>query len=166
MAIAESPDQGRNRPVLKIEKVDHVGIRIFDQVVSTTFYQTLGFDLIADAGFEHGHPIIMRHKASGVTINLLGPSTSADGTNVLMDIDEKHPSYTHMALRVASMNDTKVFLEDKKVPITGSFSFGGLTAVFIRDPDRNVIELDEFRGDESEKGRPGDVDFEGYSNHP
>jgi len=151
--------------MLTIEKVDHVGIRISRKAPSIDFYQTLGFDLIADGGFERGHPIIMRNKASGVTINLLGPSTSAGG-NVLMDIEEKHPGYTHMALRVASMADTKAFLEEQGIETTGSLSFGGLTAVFIRDPDSNVIELDEFRGDEMEKGRDGDTDFEGYTNHP
>ncbi len=149
--------------MLNIEKVDHVGIRISDKAVSIKFYKTLGFDLIADAGVEHGHPVIMRHPASGVTINLLGPSTT-DGTNVLMDIDDKHPGYTHMALRISSIDDTKAFLEDRDIEVTGSFSLGGLTAVFIRDPDKNVIELDEFRGDETEKGRDGKDD--GYANHP
>ena len=152
--------------MLTIEKVDHVGIRISDKAVSVAFYQMLGFDPIADAGFERGHPIIMRHRASGVTINLLGPSTSGDGGNVLMDIDVKHPGYTHMALRVASMDETKAFLVESGIPTTGSFSFGGLTAVFIRDPDRNVIELDEFSGNEAEKVGDGDIDFEGYANHP
>ena len=152
--------------MLTIEKVDHVGIRIADKAVSVPFYQTLGFDLIADAGFEKGHPIIMRHKPSGVTVNLLGPSTPDDGTNVLMDIDEKHPGYTHMALRVASMDETKSFLKANGIEVTGSFSFGGLSAVFIRDPDRNVIELDQFRGDEGEKGRDGEIDGDGYAGHP
>ena len=152
--------------MLKIEKVDHVGIRISDQPASVTFYRELGFDLIADTGFDQGHPIIMRNKASSVTLNLLGPSTSGDGSNILMDIDEKHPGYTHVALRISSMDDTKAFLDAKGIPITGSFSFGGLTAVFIRDPDGSVIELDEFRGDEAGKGRDGAADSEGYSNHP
>ena len=152
--------------MLKIEKVDHVGIRISDNAASVAFYRELGFELIADAGFAKGHPIIMRNKASGVTLNLLGPSTSADGSNILMDIDEKHPGYTHVALRISSMDDTKAFLDAKGIPITGSFSFGGLTAVFIRDPDGNVIELDEFRGDKAEKGSDDTADFEGYSNHP
>ena len=152
--------------MLTIEKFDHVGIRISEKAASVAFYQTLGFDLIADAGFERGHPIIMRNKASGVTINLLGPSTSSEGTNVLMDLAEKHPGDTHMALRGASMEETKAFLQEEGIPTTGSFSFGGLTAVFIRDPDRNGIELDEFRGDETEKGRDDDTDFEGYENHP
>ena len=83
--------------MLKIEKFDHVGIRISSKESSIGFYQGLGFALIADAGFEQGHPVIMRHEASGVTINLLGPSTNGQGGNILMDIEEKHPGYTHMA---------------------------------------------------------------------
>ena len=108
----------------------------------------------------------MRNKASGITLNLLGPSTSSSDSNILMDIDDKQSSYTHMALRVVSMEETQDFLIKKRIPTTGSFSFGGLTAVFIRNPDQNVIELGEFRGEESEKACDGDVDYEGNSNHP
>ena len=92
--------------MLSIEKFDHVGIRISSKEISVPFYQGLGFALITDTGFEQGHPIIMRHEASGVTLNLLGPSTGGEGTNVLMDIEEKHPGYTHMALRVTSIAET------------------------------------------------------------
>ncbi len=101
-----------------------------------------------------------------MTLNLLGPSTSSSDSNILMDIDDKQSSYTHMALRVVSMEETQDFLIKKRIPTTGSFSFGGLTAVFIRNPDQNVIELGEFRGEESEKACDGDVDYKGYSNHP
>jgi hypothetical protein len=44
------------------------------------------------------------------------------------------------------------------IAITGSFSFGNMSAIFIRDPDRNVIELDAYGEDESEG--------EGYEHHP
>jgi catechol 2,3-dioxygenase-like lactoylglutathione lyase family enzyme len=58
--------------------VDHVGVRVRDKTVSISFYQDLGFDLVADAGFEQGRPVIMRHP-SGVTLNLFGPSAGTDG---------------------------------------------------------------------------------------
>ena len=45
------------------------------------------------------------------------------------------------------------------IEITGSFSFGDMSAIFIRDPDRNVIELDAYGG-------PADGDTKGYPNHP
>ena len=135
--------------LLAIKNVDHIGIRVADRDRSITFYETLGFETIADAGFETGHPIIMRHP-SGVVLNLLGPSTVDAGVNILMDTDDKHSGYTHMALHVVSLADARALFEREKIEITGQFSFDGISAIFVRDPDRNVIELDEHttaRGD-------------------
>jgi len=129
--------------MLNIESVNHIGIRITNRAASVDFYNALGFQLVEDAGYEEGHPIIMRH-ASGVVVNLLGPATSGDGSNILMDVNEKYPGYTHIALTVSSLNEAKSFMEQNNVPITGSFSYKGISAIFIRDPDRNVIELDAY----------------------
>ena len=142
--------------MLPLREVNHIGIRIADKAISVPFYERLGFVTQADAGFDDGHPIIMRH-ASGVVLNLLGPATVADGSNVLMDVDEKHPGITHVALTVESLTEARNVLEEHGVPITGSFSFGNMSAIFFRDPDRTVIELDAY-GDGS-----GDAD---YSEHP
>ena len=125
--------------MLTIEKVDHVGIRISEKTASIAFYRLLGFDLIADADFEQGHPIIMRNLASGVTVNLLGPSTSGNGANILMDVEEKYPGYTHMAMRIASMDETKVSLDDMGIVTTGSFSFGGLPPIRFCLPCRILM---------------------------
>jgi len=144
--------------MLEIEAVNHVGIRVREKSRSMAFYESLGFALVADAGFEEGHPVIMRHP-SGVVLNLLGPSTSSENTNVLMDVAEKHPGYTHIALTVSSLAVAKQFLADQGIEITGSFSFGEMSAIFIRDPDRNVIELDAYDAPIEEKAA-------GYLNHP
>ncbi len=127
--------------MLNIESVNHVGIRIGERGRSVLFYQLLGFEQTIDAGFEDGHPIIMVHP-SGVTINLLGPASVSDGRNILMDVDDKYPGYTHVALTVGSLELARTFLETNRIAITGSFSFGTMSAIFIRDPDGNVIELD------------------------
>ena len=79
--------------MLKIEGVNHVGIRIIDKNRSTAFYAALGFELVDDVGFEDGHPIIMRHP-SGVVLNLLGPASTSEAVNILMDVEEKYPGYT------------------------------------------------------------------------
>jgi len=144
--------------MLEIQAVNHVGIRVADKVVSIAFYELLGFELLSDVGFEKGHPVIMKH-ASGVVINLLGPATTVLGSNILMDVDEKHAGITHVALTVASLAASKEFLAASNIEITGSFSFGEMSAVFIRDPDRNVIELDAY-------GLAGDDDMDDYSAHP
>ena len=129
--------------MLKIESVNHIGIRIRDKETSSKFYEVLGFKWLSDAGFEDGHPIIMKHP-SGVVLNLLGPASVDENNNILMDVDEKYTGITHFALTVESLEDAKTFLADKAIKITGSFSFGNMSAIFIRDPDRNVIELDAY----------------------
>ena len=144
--------------MLNIESVNHVGIRVGDSARSVSFYADLGFELLQDAGFDKGHPVIMKHP-SGVIVNLLGPANASDGTNILMDVKEKHPGYTHIALTVTSLDVARDFMKMKGIEITGSFSFGNMSAIFIRDPDRNVIELDAY-------GEVGIEDPSGYSAHP
>ncbi len=145
--------------MLNVSKIDHIGIRVREKGRAIGFYEGLGFALLNDAGFEQGHPIMMRHP-SGIVLNLLGPSTEAADQNILMDIDRKYAGYTHMALRVESFEDTEAFLEEQGIEITGRFGFKGMRALFIRDPDRNVIELDHYEGDDpiSRMTQPGDDD--------
>jgi lactoylglutathione lyase len=100
----------------------------------------------------------MRHSC-GVVLNLLGPANVNDGKNILMDVKDKHPGITHLALTVTSLEKAKAFMKKHNIQLTGSFSFKGMSAIFIRDPDRNVIELDAY-----EKNKNNDTDS--YSDHP
>ena len=143
--------------MLEIQRVNQLGLRVSEKQPSIDFYAVLGFELLTDVGFEKGHPVIMKHPC-GVVVNLLGPATVLDGSNVLMDIDEKHTGITHFALTVSSIDHAKSFVADKDIAITGSFSFGNMSAIFIRDPDRNVIELDAY-GEEERADQ-------GYQQHP
>ncbi len=152
--------------MLEIEKVDHIGIRVSDKTRSIAFYELLGFELISDSGFDKGHPIIMEHP-SGVVLNLLGPSNVSEGHNILMDEDQKHPGITHVSYKVTSLDETKAFLAKNAIPITGQINFKGLQAVFIRDPDRNVIELDAYPGAEpGPRAKMSDKDKHCYKDHP
>lgn len=49
--------------MLNIESVNHIGIRIRDRISSVNFYENLGFKVMADVGFDEGHPIIMQHPS-------------------------------------------------------------------------------------------------------
>jgi len=131
--------------MLDIVKVDHVGIRVSERDRSVAFYEKLGYKLMADAGFEKGHPIIMQH-ASGLVLNLLGPSNAKAGENILMDVDEKYPGYTHVALHIESVEQAEALFENLGITITGRHKFKGIESIFIRDPDRNVIELVQHTG--------------------
>jgi lactoylglutathione lyase len=144
--------------MLDIRSVNHIGIRVGEKSRSVSFYQDLGFEQLQDAGFEEGHPVIMRHP-SGVVLNLLGPANVTPISNVLMDVPEKHAGYTHIALTIASLSGAEKFMRDRSIEITGSFSFGEMSAIFIRDPDRNVIELDAY-------GELDEYGTKGYAGHP
>ncbi len=152
--------------MISILKIDHIGIRVKEKERAIEFYEKLGFKLIVDTGFEKGHPIMLEHP-SGIVLNLLGPSTEEHDENILMDIDRKHAGYTHMALKIESLGDLEVFLDENGIEITGRFSFKDMHSLFIRDPDRNVIEFDEYPGD-----NPGsrlisaDDEIDAYDSHP
>ena len=74
-----------------------------------------------------------------------------------MDIENKYPGFTHVALRVGSIKATMEALAENDIAITqGPVSFGpdGNVSLFVRDPDRNVIEL---RGREEDLSSIGGV---------
>jgi lactoylglutathione lyase len=127
---------------IAIERVDHIGIRVHDLDRALAFYRVLGFDLLRRA--ENDDVAIIRN-AHGVELNLVFNANAGDpATNILMDVPDKFPGYTHIALRVASIPATIAALKANDIAIAQgpvSFGEGGHVSVFIRDPDRNVIEL-------------------------
>jgi lactoylglutathione lyase len=152
--------------VLEIEKVDHVGIRVSVKEVSIAFYETIGFKLLTDIGFEKGHPVIMQHE-SGDVLNLLGPADTTPADNILMDIGAKHAGITHVSYKVKSIERAKAFLDSAGIPLSGELNFKGLHAIFIRDPDRNVIELDGYAGDEPDTRQDhSGKEVGAYDSHP
>jgi len=126
--------------MLDIQKIDHVGIRIAERDSSVAFYQALGFAIVTEAGYKDGHPIVMRHPSS-IVINLLGPANTMPGENILMDRPDKRPGITHFAIKIVSIEATENMLEKAGITISDRRSFMGTKALFIRDPDRTVIEI-------------------------
>jgi lactoylglutathione lyase len=120
----------------------HVGIRVRDLEISRTFYRRLGFRFVA--GPVGPEPAAILEHPSGTTINFILNADSRKAENVLMDIPAKHPGYTHMALSVTDVEAVAKALAEEGIAITeGPVEFPGARAVFIRDPDRNVIEFNQ-----------------------
>jgi len=128
--------------MIDIEKVDHIGIRVADVDRALNFYKILGFELHDKA--TNDDVVIIRTKLD-VEINLIyNANNDNDGKNILMDVGDKYPGYTHLALRVGSIKGTIEVLKENGIRITQgpvSFDRSGHVSIFVRDPDRNVIEL-------------------------
>ena len=135
---------------MNISNIDHIGIRITEKNAALDFYKILGFQLEQEVDFD---AVIIMKNNSGVEINLINNGKDiSDGKNILMDVPEKHPGFTHVAFSVESILHVMEVLEKNNIAISqGPVTFGrdGHVSIFIRDPDRNTIELTGRIEDES-----------------
>lgn len=126
-----------------ISGVAHIGIRVADLERSRAFYAVLGFEF---AGGPFGtEPVVILMHPSGVEINLIINAHPGPDHNVLMDDPIKRAGYTHVALRCPDLVAAQSRLEAAGVALSGGpVTFPtGHRAIFVRDPDRNVIELNQ-----------------------
>ena len=128
--------------MIDIDRVDHIGIRVADLDRATAFYSLFGFETLHAA--DNDAVVVMKNR-EGVEINIIyNANNNNDNKNILMDVPEKYPGYTHVAFRVTSIARTVAALHEYGIEITqGPVAFGqdGHVSVFLRDPDRNTIEL-------------------------
>jgi lactoylglutathione lyase len=126
---------------IPIQGLAHVGIRVHDLERSVRFYALLGFE--KTAGPIGPEPVAILEHPSGLELNLVLNAEGADAPNVLMDVPEKHPGITHIALLCPDILAAKARLAEAGIALSGGpIQFGPKArGVFVRDPDRNVIEL-------------------------
>jgi lactoylglutathione lyase len=139
----EDASRGRATTPVPILGLAHVGIRVHDLARSVEFYALLGFR--KTAGPIGPEPVAILEHPSGVELNLILNAPKPSEPNVLMDVAEKHPGITHIALLCADIMAAKERLEAAGFALSGGpvrFETGA-RAIFVRDPDRNVIELDQ-----------------------
>lgn len=130
----------KNHPV-PISGLAHIGIRVHNLERSTRFYELLGFT--KTAGPMGPEPVAVLDHPSGLEVNLILNAANADAANVLMDGSEKHPGITHFALLCTDIGAAEARLAAAGIALSGGpIQFGPRAiGIFVRDPDRNVIEL-------------------------
>lgn len=126
--------------MIEITRVHHLGIRVADLERSLAFYAKLGFDFVWR---DPEDTVAVLKNAAGVELNLIFNANDANaGRNVLIDEARKYPGHTHVALEVPSMEETTAALAAAGIKIAdGPMPLGEGISLFIRDPDRTVIEL-------------------------
>ena len=128
---------------IPISGLAHIGIRVHDLERAVRFYELLGFT--KTAGPLGPEPVAILGHPSGLELNLILNARRANEPNVLMDVAEKHPGITHFALLCPDIMAAKACFEAAGIPLSGGPERLGpnMQAIFVRDPDRNVIELDQ-----------------------
>ncbi len=125
----------------EITRINHIGLRVKDLNTSRAFYEKLGFVFIA--GPLGPEPVAIMEHPSGVNINFILNASECSVNNILMDVPEKHTGFTHIALEITDLNAVQNRLNALNIPLTGGpiTTPEGATFIFIRDPDKNVIEF-------------------------
>ena len=128
--------------MITIDRVDHIGIRVADLKRAEAFYRLFGFETVRAA--ENDAVVVMKNN-NDVEINIIfNANNSNNDNNILMDVPDKYPGFTHVAFRVDSIAKTVAALHENNIKITQgpvAFSEDGHVSVFLRDPDRNTLEL-------------------------
>ena len=131
-----------DREIMKeIVGINHVGIRVTDLGIARSFYEQLGFEFLA--GPIGPEPVAIMEHPSGVNINFILNADSGVTENILMDVPQRYPGYTHIALDVTDIETTEISINDMGIEITeGPITLpDGGVMFFIRDQDMNVIEF-------------------------
>ncbi|MFA9462495.1 VOC family protein [Thiohalorhabdus sp. Cl-TMA] len=120
--------------------MDHIGLRVTELARTRRFYEKLGF-VFLDGPLGPEPVAIMEHPA-GVNLNLILNGDESLRANPLMDYPEKPAGYTHVALRVSDAREVQEDLRAQGIAVSeGPVELGGGLSLFVRDPDRNVVEL-------------------------
>lgn len=133
-----------SKPPFAIKAFDHIGIRITDRDVSIPFYESLGFK---ETFYFAEHQANEMETPWGVRINLImNGAKRPGGKNVLLDEVIKLPGHTHPAFIVDDLDKMADWLRARGIRITeGPEEIGPRRrALFIRDPDGNVLEFDQL----------------------
>lgn len=119
-----------------VQGLAHIGIRVHDLARSRAFYEKLGFEFAW--GPEGPEPVAAMRHPGGLELNFILNALNADEPNILMDVPQKHAGITHFALRISDLAVAEAMLVKGGIALSGR---RGNAAIFVRDPDGNVIEF-------------------------
>jgi catechol 2,3-dioxygenase-like lactoylglutathione lyase family enzyme len=128
----------------RILAYDHVGIRVSDHDRALAFYEALGFVERARFPAAEANEMV---SPDGVRINLILNGARRPGAhNVLLDAPVKLPGCTHPAFVVDDLGALQAWLGAQGIVVTeGPHPIGPRrVALFIRDPDGNVLEFNQL----------------------
>src|SRR5476651_1933816 len=117
----------------------HIGIRVHDIARSRAFYERLGF--VWAWGPSGPEPVAAMTHASGLELNFIINAPDDTRPNILMDVPEKYPGITHIALKIGDVATVESELRAAGIAVSGRRGTNPVRALFVRDPDGNVIEL-------------------------
>lgn len=148
MAVAASrkPKSRSRSHNLSILSYEHVGIRVSNRARALTFYEGLGFREEIDHAESPSKAVEIVNE-HGLRINLIcNGEPLAGGHNVLQDDARKLPGITHIAFAVDNLEAAMAYVRESGLRITeGPKELPRRRYFFFRDPDGNVIELNEYR---------------------
>jgi len=129
---------------MRISAYDHCGLRVVDRDRALEFYASLGFAIDPRYSSERVEEVV---TPDGIRIHLIfNGVTPPDGKNVLMDVEDRWPGYTHAAFIVDDLQDVLDWAAGRGVAITeGPVDWGRRLTCFLRDPDGNVLEFNQLK---------------------
>src|SRR5258708_768984 len=101
---------------IAIERVDHIGVRVRNLDRALGFYRVLGFAVVRRA---EGDDVAVIRNEHGVELNLVFNANTGDpATNILMDVPDNFPGYSHISLRVAPIPEAVAELNVNGIPFS------------------------------------------------
>lgn len=132
--------------VIALTAYDHVGVRVSDKARAIRFYAMFGFKVLAESPQSKSKAVEIENDF-GVRIHLVcNGNEQTDARNILQDNDWGFPGITHAAFIVPNLEEVAIKLARAGVQITeGPKSDQRRMYLFCRDPDGNVLELNEMK---------------------
>lgn len=127
---------------------DHVGIRVSNRQEALAFYERLGFKETYRIPEGEANEMV---TSAGVRINLIfNGAKTKNQKNLLLDETIKRPGMTHPAFIINDITAFQSWLFEEEIDITeGPKKLGPRRiALFIRDPDGNVLEFNQLLSEE------------------